>query len=251
MPAKTPVQTLQNPETPMPRDNRLDLLKWLAMLCMVLDHLRYVGWPLDILYIPGRLAFPWFCLALAANLMRKPQAPLTGRYLGWLLIFAAIAEVPYRMFVYPADTLNVLPTLALGLVVGKAWLQRTPWMLALGAAVVVLAAVWQNHLMFGLAGVLLPLGFILAWRRPLVWALPLGVLCLAGNAWPSLFDSLRSLYLPAVGGIVACLLAPLLGMAVLRAPLTPVIAPMRRWAYAIYPLHFLVLLALRQVLRTY
>jgi hypothetical protein len=68
----------------MPRNRALDLLKWLAMLCMVLDHLRYVGWSLDVLYIPGRLAFPWFCLAIAANLTRRPDAPLGGRYLGWL-----------------------------------------------------------------------------------------------------------------------------------------------------------------------
>ena len=52
------------------RDGALDLLKWLALLSMVLDHLRYVGWQVDGLYVPGRLAFPWFCLAMAANLAR-------------------------------------------------------------------------------------------------------------------------------------------------------------------------------------
>jgi hypothetical protein len=234
----------------MPRNRALDLLKWLAMLCMVLDHLRYVGWSLDVLYIPGRLAFPWFCLAIAANLTRRPDAPLGGRYLGWLVIFAAVSEIPYRMFVYPAETLNVLPTLALGLIVAKAWQQRRqPSMAVLGCAALVIAAVFAQHLMFGLPGVLLPLGFVLAWHRPLYWALPLGVLCLAGNAWVNLFESVRHVYWPAIGGIVACLLAPGLGLVLLRAGIQQAVVPMRRWAYAIYPVHFLVLLGLRLLLR--
>ena len=53
------------------RDPALDLIKWLALVCMVLDHLHgvlpptlheYSGW----LKVSGRLAFPLFCLAIAA-----------------------------------------------------------------------------------------------------------------------------------------------------------------------------------------
>ncbi|BBN57857.1 hypothetical protein TRE132_59820 [Pseudomonas chlororaphis subsp. aurantiaca] len=98
------------------RDGALDLLKWLALLCMVLDHLRYVGWSLDLLYVPGRLAFPWFCLALAANVARAGATEREGvgqwRYLGWLLLFSLLSEVPYRLYIPDPDTLNVLPTLA-------------------------------------------------------------------------------------------------------------------------------------------
>ena len=60
------------------RDGALDLLKWLALLSMVLDHLRYVGLNLDGLYVPGRLAFPLFCLAIAANLHRARNSPVLG-----------------------------------------------------------------------------------------------------------------------------------------------------------------------------
>ena len=91
------------------RDGALDLLKWLALLSMVLDHLRYVGYSVDWLYVPGRLAFPWFCLAMAANLARGPVAA-TGqwRYLGWLVLFSAVSEIPYRLFIADADTLKQL-----------------------------------------------------------------------------------------------------------------------------------------------
>ena len=101
------------------RDGALDALKWLALLSMVLDHLRYVGLSLDWLYVPGRLAFPWFCLAMAVNLTRArdeiDRRPGPWRYLGWLLLFSLLSEIPYRLFIPDPDTLNVLPTLALGL----------------------------------------------------------------------------------------------------------------------------------------
>ncbi|ERO63187.1 hypothetical protein P308_30380 [Pseudomonas piscis] len=97
---------------PLQRDGALDALKWLALLSMVLDHLRYVGLELDWLYVPGRLAFPWFCLAMAANLWRVGAARRPGQwsYLGWLLAFSGLSEIPYRLFVPEPDTLNVLPT---------------------------------------------------------------------------------------------------------------------------------------------
>ncbi len=139
------------------RDGALDLLKWLALLCMVLDHLRYVGLSLDGLYVPGRLAFPWFCLAIAANLHRMGSASVTGRYLGWLLLFSVISEVPYRLFIEDADTLNVLPTLALGLLVARGWQQKALFDRGVALVAVTIAGVFSEQLMFGFFGVLLPL----------------------------------------------------------------------------------------------
>ncbi|KQV19586.1 hypothetical protein ASC74_20870 [Pseudomonas sp. Root329] len=58
------------------RDGALDLLKWLALLSMVLDHLRYVGYSVDLLYVPGRLAFPWFCPRGFTMLKPSSASPL-------------------------------------------------------------------------------------------------------------------------------------------------------------------------------
>ncbi len=133
-----------------PRDGALDLLKWLALLSMVLDHLRYVGYSVDLLYVPGRLAFPWFCLAMAANLARAPAVKSGGqwRYLGWLLLFSAVSEVPYRMYIPDPDTLNVLPTLALGLLVARGWQAQGRQARLLALVALVLAAVFWSRLMF-------------------------------------------------------------------------------------------------------
>jgi len=231
------------------RDSRLDLLKWLALLCMLLDHLRYVSWPLNELYVPGRLAFPWFCLAIAANLMRRPQPRVSGRYLGWMLSFAVLSEIPYRLFVSPVESLNVMPTLLLGMLLASAWQQRTWPAALLGLAILGVAFAFSGHLMFGWPGVLLPSAFLWVWQRSLVWALLPGILCLAGNAWPQLVQAARYDDGVSIAGIVACLSAPMLGMALLRMRRTWPVVPLRRWAYLFYPLHFLVLLGLRLFLR--
>ena len=74
--------------SPRARDANLDLLKWLAMLSMLLDHLRYV-WPQsEWLFIVGRLAFPLFCLGIAAMSHARNREPCTPRIMfvtwaGW------------------------------------------------------------------------------------------------------------------------------------------------------------------------
>ncbi|QVN06814.1 conjugal transfer protein TraX [Pseudomonas rhodesiae] len=229
------------------RDGALDLLKWLALLSMVLDHLRYVGLSLDGLYVPGRLAFPWFCLAIAANLHRVRNAPVTGqwRYLGWLLLFSVISEVPYRLFIEDADTLNVLPTLALGLLVARGWQQKTFIDRGLALLAVTIAAVFSAHLMFGLLGVLLPLAMLLVFRRPWYFSVLPGLVCVAANQWQILLNSGTPV---ALLGLVACLIAPWAGLVLLRHAHSTSPPAMRRWAYALYLMHFLLLLLLRHII---
>ncbi|MFH7450798.1 TraX family protein, partial [Pseudomonas syringae pv. tagetis] len=103
----------------------LYLLKWLAMLSMVLDHLRYEGWSVDFLYVTGRFSFPWFCLAIAVNLSRRSADFVAPRvqcgYLGWVLVFAALSEIPYRLFMADTTVLNVMPTLLLGMLIAQGW----------------------------------------------------------------------------------------------------------------------------------
>ena len=232
-----------------PRDGALDLLKWLALLSMVLDHLRYVGYSVDLLYVPGRLAFPWFCLAMAANLARTPAVKSEGqwRYLGWLLLFSAASEVPYRMYIPDPDTLNVLPTLALGLLVARGWQAQGRQARLLALVALVLAAVFWSRLMFGFYGVLLPLALLLVIRRPWYFALLPGLICLAANQWQVLYHAARLGNPAAIPAIATCLIAPWLGLFLLRHAKGVKPPPMRRWAYALYPVHFLVLLLVRQI----
>ena len=232
------------------RDGALDLLKWLALLCMVLDHLRYVGFSIDLLYVPGRLAFPWFCLAMAANLARKPAVVNGGqwRYLGWLLLFSAVSEIPYRMFIPNPDTFNVLPTLTLGLLVARGWQQPTLQSRLLAVGALLLAALFSQRVMFGFFGVLLPLVLLWVIHRPWYFALMAGLICLACNQWQVLYFSVRLGNGVAMAAVATCLIAPWLGLFLLRHAKDVKAPPMRRWAYALYPAHFLLLLAIRQAI---
>ncbi|MCU1762973.1 conjugal transfer protein TraX [Pseudomonas sp. 14P_8.1_Bac3] len=229
------------------RDGALDLLKWLALLSMVLDHLRYVGYSVDLLYVPGRLAFPWFCLAMAVNVARTREVTHQWRYLGWLLLFSALSEIPYRLFISDPDTLNVLPTLALGLLVAQGWQDRTLTSRLLAVAALVLAALFSERLMFGFFGVLLPLATLLVVKRPWYFSLLPGVACLAANQWQVLYAAAQFGNVSALWGIATCLIAPLLGLFLLRHAGGVKPPPMRRWAYALYPAHFLLLLLVRQI----
>lgn len=230
------------------RDGALDLLKWLALLSMLLDHLGYVGISADWLYVPGRLAFPWFCLAMAANLARGGARKTEWRYLGWLLLFSLLSEIPYRLYIPEPDTLNVMPTLALGLLVARGWQDPALISRLLGVSALLVAALFPERLMFGLFGVLLPLAMLLVFRKPWFFSLLPGLLCLAANQWRVLYESAQFGNIVAILGIATCLIAPLLGMFLLRHATCLHAPPMRRWAYALYPAHFVVLLALRQLL---
>jgi hypothetical protein len=52
----------------------------------------------------------------------------------------------------------------------------------------------------------------------------------------------------ALMGLAACLIAPLAGLVLLRHVKNATPPAMRRWAYALYPLHFLLLLLVRRII---
>ena len=236
---------------PRDRDKQLDLIKWLAMLTMLLDHLRLL-WPdAHGLFIPGRLAFPLFCLAIAANVARSRPGQLLSegntRYLGWMLGFALISELVYRP-VSPLGTLNVMFTLLLGLLIAWGVQHRNAFSagLALGASVV--AAWLDTQLMYGLLGCLLPAALLLAIQRPgPVWLLP-ALLSVAMNTRSSLWARAMDVdaYSPAVMG--TAFIAPLVGLWLLRATFKGNVWPVRHWAYWFYPVHLGVLQALRKLM---
>ena len=235
------------------RDRALDLLKWLAMLSMVMDHLRYVGWHANWLYVPGRLAFPWFCLAIAVNVVRSgrrdAEPSIRWKYLAWLAVFSVLAELPYRIYMAgEVTTLNVLPTLTLGLLAAQGALSRSWPARVLGIAALGVGVAFGPELMFGAYGVLLPLAFVLVLRTSLWLAIVPGIVCLLSNEWPKIIDGMTWGDPISIGALAACLLAPLLGLAMLRSRPAFSVWPMQRWAYLIYPVHFLLLFGLRALL---
>lgn len=226
------------------RDKGLDLIKWLAILTMVLDHLRYL-WPTaEWLFILGRLAFPLFCLGIAANIARSPVGDLytesNARYLIWMTVFAVISELPFRLVSSDSGTLNVMYSLMLGLVIVWGVHHRGREGLLLVVVGVGVAVLIRERLMYGVFGALLPAALLLAIRRPgLLWLLP-AVLCVLANCrnrWVEDWDP------PLFGALIllVAFVAPMLGLWLLRRASDLKIWAVGRWGYWFYPGHLTAL----------
>ncbi|MFU3684656.1 TraX family protein [Pseudomonas aeruginosa] len=234
------------------RDNSLDLIKWIALITMIIDHSWYIlpselqetfRWMRTI----GRLAFPLFCLAIAANVHRQPTGYARGwRYLSGIFLFALISQQSYSRF-FEGNYLNILFTLGLGLVIAQAAYHRTAVLIAAGVTALAIAAVYRPILSYGLAGVLLPVVLLAALQarefetRIAIWSLAALVAAVA-NASASVL-LLRDLPPAAQAGISAAALAPLFGLALLQARVRTV-TPVGTWMYPVYPIHLLLLSSL-------
>ena len=218
----------------------LDLVKWLAMVSMVIDHLRFF-WPTaEWLFVIGRLAFPLFCLGIAANVARSAAGQVftgaNGRYLGWMLAFCVVSEWPYHALDVGTRTFSIMPTLTLGLLL--AWGVHHHRRMALGVLLVSLLA--SDVLMYGWPGVVLPSAFLLALRGGQgTWVVP-GFVAVAANltnVWLQV-NAAEPVTLMALGA--AFLSAPL-GMAVLHGHYQLQVWRVGRWGYWFYPLHLMLI----------
>jgi hypothetical protein len=231
------------------RNHGLDLVKWIAVVTMVLDHLRLV-WPeLEVTFIPGRISFPFFCLAIAANVARGVQGQLIirshCRYVALMVLFSLISEVPYRYF-YDSETLNVFPSLTLGVVVALGLYHRTLLGLIAAFAGLIVAAVFQKTLMYGFYGVLLPSAFTLAIKKSnasLLGLIP-AVLCVVLNSRHGALGRALEMNGFAMASLLTAFCSAIVGLQMLRLPLRLNLIPVGHWAYWFYPGHMLILCAI-------
>ncbi|MEC7120875.1 MAG: TraX family protein [Pseudomonadota bacterium] len=240
-----PLATTPHISTYAARNTSLDLIKWLAIITMLLDHLRLV-WPvLGDLFIIGRWAFPLFCLAIAANVVRHDPAtgvwtPRNLRYIGSLMLFALISEYPYHLLSPDSPTLNILPTLAAGLLICWGVHYRTILSISIATCTFIAAYVGHAHLMYGGLGALLPLACWLGIRygRPM-WVMPALLATLTNLPHELINTGIWSWQHALVLGSAA--IAPIVGLWLLQQSLNQRIHPVGRWGYWFYPVHLLVL----------
>lgn len=102
-----------------------DTLKYLAIAAMLLDHIAWYllefssPWA-QAFHVVGRVTAPVMCFFLAQGYVYTRSVP---RYLGRLLCFAALSQIPWY-FLHPSKgwlTFNFLFTLALSLLAIHAW----------------------------------------------------------------------------------------------------------------------------------
>ncbi|TBU77179.1 TraX family protein [Phytopseudomonas daroniae] len=210
----------------MRRDSSLDLLKWMAIALMTLGHTRFV-WPeMSWASYPGRFAFVALCAVMAAHTMRQGDpSRSTWRQLGLLAVAATVSQWPYHALT-DRDMGNIMITLACGIAV-MTGLRIPDWHGVL-LATVGIATPLVLPIEYGLLGVLLPSGFLIALsgsqRR---WLLPisLAALCQGGSIWQSILAALSSL------SVLVFL------SAAWKLPHLPRVG---RWTYVYYPAHMMI-----------
>ncbi len=94
------------------------VLKIIAVICMAIDHIRYIDPICDNTYtkILGRIAFPIFAFFIAEGYIHTKDIK---KYLKRLAFFAVISQIPFLLFVWGCNItnefeLNVIFTLFCG-----------------------------------------------------------------------------------------------------------------------------------------
>lgn len=94
------------------RISKLDALKWIALIAMVIDHIGLLFFPEENVFrVIGRISFPIFAYLIAEGSFKTRNRK---RYLIRLWFFALLAQVPY-MIAFDIMELNILFTLFAGL----------------------------------------------------------------------------------------------------------------------------------------
>lgn len=142
-------------------------VKLIALAAMLIDHCTLVLTPPHyyLLRGVGRIAFPLFCFMIADGFThtRSPR-----RYLGRLLLFAAVSQVPFALVVSsPGESgwlfseLNVFFTLAAGLALimlaDGAKERGRDWYILLAVTAVLLLCLTRSDYGFGGAALILAL----------------------------------------------------------------------------------------------
>ena len=205
-----------------------EVLKWLAIGSMALDHINQVtlNGGLPALTYVGRLAFPLFGFLIAYNIAKRGVPP--QRYVVPLLAFGVLSQ-PVYIWAFERSELNILFTLLLGVsyLICVRWLRGkvTPfWAHVLSMALVILPSGYVSYQLFG--PFLIPI--LAAWlERESFVALP----------FTAIYLMFTNSFAPI--SVYTLLLLPTVFVVTLTRP---TLSRSNKWLfYAFYPVHLAVL----------
>ena len=148
------------------------VLKWIAVLTMVIDHVGAILFPDQIwMRVIGRVAFPIYAYCLAEGFRYTSDY---RRYLGRLALFAILSEIPFDLALYgvPVSFAHqiVFLTLSRGLIL--LWVLercREQLLLCAGAFAVLCFLAQALHMDYGAGGLLMVFAFYLAQQGTSPW----------------------------------------------------------------------------------
>lgn len=229
----------------------LDAVKIMAAVLMLADHANDLlfGNQYVFAYLAGRGAFPLFCWAAAAALLRARGDRAVWRQAAFLLAFAFLSELASQWARPHYDVVNVLFTLALGVALSPVVLRMPVWGRGCSYALAAGLMAFPSAAEFGAAGALLPVALAGALMGGRLDMLAAAVLAAVMN-----FSPFLSRDIPLAGGASVVAAATLWPLAILwfvarqRLPQTGRLLP-RYALHAFYPLHMVMLAALARLLR--
>ena len=233
------VQSANN-ASPWPHftDGQLELLKWLAVLSMFIDHFgrHLFGWSEEtVVFGAGRLAFPLFAFVLACNLARPGDQAARAKRTALRLALACAVATPAAIWARSDPTqINVFATLGLGAALCWIFFSKSYHEWRIIFCVIVIIAGWYVEFVF--IGVIFVAALTL-WRfKPSPkTAMSAIIMLLALMGFNTLFGGIYGL-----AGTLAVL--PLAW----AVSYVPVVMPRIPWLfYAIYPAHLALIGALK------
>ena len=199
-------------------------LKWIAMVCMLIDHTGAVLFPQYIqMRIIGRLAFPIYCFLLVEGAVHTKDI---RKYELRLLAFALLSELPFDLAFYTRPDFrhqNVFFTLFLGLLVVEQYQKKRENLNSLLTFVIAIACMAAAELLntdYGAAGIIFILLFYALYGRAV----------LKQGAFVAMNFLLYGISVQAYAGIAAL---PMLLYNGKRGP------SMKYFFYLFYPLHLI------------
>ena len=144
------------------RSASIDLMKWIALMTMTVDHLKYI-FPDHVLglFLIGRWAFVFFAFVIALNLHTAVEHNNTRTirsYVIHLMVFSIISELPYFLMTASQGwkSLNIMPTLLLGVICSLLLsANKNPWIkIAVFLLILLILLPVDQYLQYGLSGVL-------------------------------------------------------------------------------------------------
>lgn len=239
-----------------------NVLKWVAIAAMLIDHTAAVlgGWlpPLcsGLMRDVGRIAFPIFAYGIAQGCVYTHSA---RRYLGRLLLFAVLSEIPYRLALRAGSLAFGLFNVFFTLLAGAACCQivkfckskgrRWAWAAVVPVGAIVLLCEMQ-HTDYGGFGVLCILLPYLFWESKPARIIALGsvvaflyvvVSHFQGFSYPLWWMENPS----ALGGMLRQTLFALAGVGLIALYNGQPGSKKGKWVfYVFYPAHLLALFAL-------
>lgn len=208
------------------------MIKLIAAVCMVVDHIGYIFFPEQLFWrLIGRISMPLFAYSIARGYEYSRQKNSMPRYIKRMVVFTAVSQVPYYLMAGDGWNIGLTWLFSLLLLFSIDREDRSRFVKGI-EIIAILAAASLLNIDYGVYGVLMPL----AMRQRKYYNMFLSVVVLW--AFYTLMNGIAGLI-----QIASCAAVPILYAIV---PQDSRIRLPKYFYYVFYPAHILILVMLKQ-----